>query len=205
MTKEDRPGAAFPVRAIKPAAAALLLLLIGGAAGYAYFSANPQTATEQVARLIAYFRERGLIGQAGVGLALGLLRNNALSTLLAVAIGFVPLLFLPAVIPLVNGAAIGLMAALWRTSGLSLARFFLAGLAPHGIFEIPAMAYAAGIGLLVTLEMTKKLDPERAPRTIPAGRLAVMAVRAWLLVVLPLLAAAAVVEAFVTPKLLGIG
>jgi stage II sporulation protein M len=75
--------------------------------------------------------------------------------------------------------------------------FIAAALLPHGIFEIPAFIIAGALGFC----MAQSLIAEwygAADTAADAGRLA----RIFLLYVLPLIAVAAVVEAFITPAVI---
>jgi len=75
--------------------------------------------------------------------------------------------------------------------------FIAAALLPHGIFEIPAFIIAGALGFC----MAQSLIAEwygAADTAADAGRLA----RLFLLYVLPLIAVAAVVEAFITPAVI---
>ena len=77
------------------------------------------------------------------------------------------------------------------------ATFIAAALLPHGIFEIPAFIIAGALGFC----MAQSLIAEwygAADTAADAGRLA----RIFLLYVLPLIAVAAVVEAFITPAII---
>ncbi len=75
--------------------------------------------------------------------------------------------------------------------------FIAAALLPHGVFEIPAFIIAGALGIL----MAQSLIAEwygAADTAADAGRFA----RIFILYVLPLIAVAAVVEAFITPAVI---
>ncbi|HVP97158.1 stage II sporulation protein M [Methanoregula sp.] len=96
-----------------------------------------------------------------------------------------------------NGIVIGAVSEI-ISKGHSVL-FIAAAIVPHGIFEIPAFIIAAALGFC----MAQALIAEwygTADTATEAQRLA----RAFLLYVLPLIAVAAVVEAFITPAIIQI-
>ncbi len=74
---------------------------------------------------------------------------------------------------------------------------FLVGILPHGIFEIPALLIAGGLGLLLAEELYHELKGRG-----DAAQMAETLGRTFLLIVIPLLAVAAIIESFITPQLL---
>lgn len=74
-----------------------------------------------------------------------------------------------------------------------------AGIIPHGIFEIPAFIISAGLGFLLAeslwLEYKGADDAAKC-----AGKLA----KIYLTTVIPFLAAAAIIEAFITPQIINL-
>ncbi|MET1101369.1 MAG: stage II sporulation protein M [Pyrodictiaceae archaeon] len=121
---------------------------------------------------------------------ISLLRTNPLAAmaliylnnLLVSLVGLVP--FLGLVILGANTAVLGSMA--------SINILLLAYILPHGLIELPVIAYSIYLGGYI-------------PAYRRAGGLRrglVMAVRRWGLVVAPLLLLAAVIEVFITPMLL---
>jgi stage II sporulation protein M len=78
--------------------------------------------------------------------------------------------------------------------------FLLAGVVPHGIFEIPAIILAGALAVTITLGVYQKLDN----RQFPLKSVILDAFKTFLFVCLPLLLIAALVESFVTPLFLGV-
>jgi len=74
-----------------------------------------------------------------------------------------------------------------------------AGIIPHGIFEIPAFIISSGLGFLLAeslwLEYKGKDD---------AAEYAMKLSKIYLMTVVPLLAAAAIIEAFITPQIINL-
>jgi len=96
-----------------------------------------------------------------------------------------------------NGIVIGAVSEI-ISKGHSVL-FIAAAIVPHGIFEIPAFIIASALGF----SMAQALIAEwfgTADTSTEAQRLA----RSFLLYVLPLIAVAAVVEAFITPAVIQI-
>jgi stage II sporulation protein M len=77
--------------------------------------------------------------------------------------------------------------------------FLLAGLLPHGIFELPALilgqAAALSFGAMLILALFKKERREALPSTLKQNV-------KYLLIALALLVPAAIIEAYITPLLL---
>lgn len=128
-----------------------------------------------------------------------LLLNNLLASGLMVVLGLIPFLFLPLVAIAENAFLIGVMfagAGLMGVSGLDLA----VGLIPHGIFELPALFLSVGLGVWLCMESVKKIlgrNKERSYFSMIAETC-----RFFVLVIIPLLIAAALVEAYITPMIM---
>ncbi len=95
----------------------------------------------------------------------------------------------------VNGVIIGVVMELVRQEQGLL--FVAASLIPHGIFEIPAFITASALGLMLGQALLLELrgGGDAARRASELGS-------AFLRIVIPLLAIAAVVEAFITPAII---
>lgn len=95
----------------------------------------------------------------------------------------------------VNGIIIGVVMELVRQEQGML--YVAAALIPHGIFEIPAFLAASALGLALGQALLLEVHGE-GDAAMKASELG----SAFLRVVVPLLAVAAVVEAFITPAIL---
>jgi stage II sporulation protein M len=204
------------------------VLALGFILSFVSFSFLPGQEKRAFAFLMKSLRDIPL-GAPPLVLALTLFYHNARASLFAMAAGGLPFLCLPVIDPLANGAALGLLASISKHQGLNVPLIFLKGVAPHGIFELPAVLYAASAGLYLSVSLGKIVlaavkktavgtgsqdgGPENTAGGIPqrddiirrvmsdAGRSVAVVVRSFVLVVLPLLLVAAFVEAFVTPAL----
>lgn len=87
--------------------------------------------------------DAGIIRDDGSFSALALFGNNLRAMVMTVLYGFIPFLYLPALSLGLNAALIGMLAALIDGQWLLL----LAGLVPHGIFEVPALLLSLAAGL----------------------------------------------------------
>ena len=92
------------------------------------------------------------------------------------------------------------MGAYYHINGMPLS-VFLAGILPHGVFELPALAIAAALGFTLCLTLAKKIL--RAPGTPLMKDLASDVLRTLLLILFPLVLVAALMEAYVTPLVMG--
>ena len=127
-------------------------------------------------------------------MAVTLFINNLEASLLlfigGATFGIVTLMIL-----LTNGVIIGFVVE--YAAKIQGSAAVVAGIVPHGIFEIPAFIIASGLGFLLAESMWlefKGMDDAAEY----AGKLA----RVFLMVVIPLLAAAAIIEAFITPQII---
>ena len=194
--------------------AALRALGLGFVLGFAVFLIWPAQEKKALLLLLKALKDIPL-GAPPLILALTIFYHNARASLLAVAAGAFPILCLPILDPFVNGAALGLLASVSKHQGLNVPLLFLKSVLPHGLFELPAVLYAASAGIHLSLTLgraifawwKKRRAPavegaatETGPAALVANGLAAVA-RSFVLVVLPLLLVAAFIEAFVTPRL----
>ena len=179
------------------AAAAFGVLVLLGFAGALLFPAYAQDAfagfTEKIEQL-------GLSGDVPQEQMLAVLFfNNFTASLLSMLYGLVPFLPLSALALGSNALLLGAFAAIYRQQGIGLG-IYLIGILPHGIFELPALVLSCALGLLLCRtgsDCIRKRDGAAPffPRVLDC-------LRVFLFAVVPLLAAAAFVEAYLTPLLL---
>jgi stage II sporulation protein M len=149
------------------------------------------------AEVMTLFRDQvatQILSDSPVVIASKIFLNNLSACLLlflgGASLGVVTLLILS-----INGLLIGAVAELVRQQQGML--FVAAALVPHGIFEIPSFLIAGGLGLLLGRALIAEWHGggDAAAAAVPLARIFI-----W--VVIPLLAVAAVVEAFITPAVL---
>ena len=173
---------------------AAALFAVSIAIGIVVVARDPGIGAE-AATLFAEQVVGDLLSDPPAVLAGKLFLNNLAACLLlflgGASLGVVTMLILS-----VNGLLIGALTELVRQQQGML--FIAAGLVPHGIFEIPAFLIAGGLGLLLGRALLGEWHG-----TVDAATEARSLARLFLSVVVPLLAVAAVVEAFITPAILG--
>lgn len=159
-----------------------------------YYSA--ENYSEMATGMLEEFRnEMSFILNAGpVAIFFIILINNSVKTFLFMLSGF--LFGLPPFLLLAfNGIFLGIVANIVsKSEGW---RFLLAGIIPHGIFEIPAIILSMNYGLWLGHGFYRKLrfkEPFREKLSV--------AIRFFSRIILPLLIIAAIVEAFITPAIL---
>ena len=122
--------------------------------------------------------------------------QNTPPFLLSIA-GALTLGLFTALVMLLNGLLVGnIVLAMAGVAGVD---FILVGLLPHGIFELPALFVAAGVGFRLVHRFGQRILGTREAFLTRAYlyRTAIFVVFAWLLLVV-----AAFVEAYLTPALL---
>jgi stage II sporulation protein M len=206
----------------KHAARALGLGFIAGFFYFMLWPAQERKALELVVKALKDIR----LDEPPLALALTLFYHNARASVLAVAAGALPFLFLPILDPVMNGAVLGLLSSISKHQGLNVPHLILTQILPHGVFELTAVLYATSVGLYLSAGMGKRaLTAWRKRRTRRQGQppplvgqanfletyperseaeyesLAGNVFRSFLLVVLPLLLVAAFIESFITPHL----
>jgi stage II sporulation protein M len=198
---------------------------LGFVAGFLYFMLRPAQEKKALDFVVRALKDIPVEGSPLV-MALTLFYHNARASVVAVAAGAVPFLFLPILDPLLNGGVLGLLVSIAKHQGLDVPRLILTQILPHGVFELAAVLYAASLGLYLSAGMGKKAAaawnkmmrgsrigsppasgrsdlPETAPGRPDAGPKspARNIIRSFVLVVLPLLLVAAFIEGFITPLL----
>lgn len=166
----------------------------------AQYRADPAKRDQQIAQLTQLMDEKDLIDENGQISALGLFCNNFVASGTAVVIGVIPFIFLPVAMPVINASLLGLVSAIVTTSGTGGFYELAVSIAPHGVFEIPALLISAAMGLTLCMDISARILRRR--RNLPFLTLLADLARLSVLVVVPLLAVAAVLEAYLTPALM---
>lgn len=157
---------------------------------------------DQAMALMQWFGEQiaqlGVMDDGGNFSTLALFLNNTRAMILGALYGVIPFLYLPALNLGVNAMLLGAFAAVYSANGLSLI-YYLAGILPHGIFELPALVLSIACGLYLCRTITDYVrhNTKGAVRSAFANIARVIVIN-----VLPLLLLAAVVEANITPAIM---
>lgn len=99
---------------------------------------------------------------------------------------------------LLNGTVLGVVAVRFASEGINPVTFFLYGILPHGILEIPALLVSAAMGLKLGYHLVFPLPQKGRLETL---KTVFREVNAVLPAIVMLLAAAALLEVLVTPGL----
>lgn len=158
--------------------------------------ALPDLRDQAVALVLETMNGIGAVKEDGTLSALGIFLNNLRACAFTMVYGLIPFLQLPALALGVNALLLGVLAAWYVSEGLSLLAY-LAALLPHGILELPALILAFAMGLYVCGHLTRRCRKDE--NALHLWDCLVQISRMLLLVLVPLLAAAALVEAYVTP------
>ena len=156
---------------------------------------------ELMEQVIKMFEEKDLIGPdtTSFELAIGLLKNNTIASFVLMLTGFLPV-FVPAIgILAVNSAVLGIFFAYMKMNGQAVAPMFLAGIVPHGIFEITAIVLAGALAFYISIGIIKRIGNTQ----YSLKERSLNAFKTFLYICLPLLIIAAFIEAYITPVLLG--
>ena len=169
-----------------------VILLIFYAAGVLH----PPVADAMISYFQSVIEQSEIVSDAGQISVLNLLANNLRAAALSMAYGIIPFLYLPALPIGMNAAVLGALAAYYQLAQQSML-LLLAGLIPHGIFEIPALLIAFAGGLYLCRTVTSVLLRRETP--IPFTEAVLALVRIYVTLILPLLIVASVVECYITP------
>jgi uncharacterized membrane protein SpoIIM required for sporulation len=184
----------------------LIIAILGYGVGFKWATANiPKmlsSATPQdFTSLVRDARQSVGLAQAHQHLAASFIfLNNLRATFLVFLAGAFSFSVLGVLVYLLNVSLIGGVLGVFKLVGYSPLTLFAAGLLPHGMFEIPALMLASAVVLrmgavLVTPQIGKSMGQ------IVLEQLADWA-KIFLGLVVPLLALAAIIEAYVTPSIL---
>lgn len=182
-----------------------LILLVGSfffgviIMGFLLGLINKQMLDEMMKLIQQVFAAKDIMTDAGEIDTIKLIANNLVACLSVIMIGFVPLLCLPMLAMLSNAIIIGIVGAISVTHGLGILTF-LAGIVPHGIFEIPALIISGAMGLFICFTLTTKLLRRTG---MPIKEMVHKTVLTYVYVLVPLLIVAGLIEVYITPLLLG--
>lgn len=171
----------------------LFIFLASIVAGILVTVGNPEAGQQ----MLNIFKETLLpefLANSPAMLAVKLFLNN-LEACIFMFLGGASLGVLTAFIIMTNGVVIGSVIELFRQQEGIL--YIAAALIPHGIFEISAFIIAGSLGFQLARELLREWNGEgdAAVAALGMGRI-------FLRVVIPLVAIAALTEAFITPEII---
>lgn len=171
-------------------------MLAAGVLGFAAAVFWPDRVMETVNDFIEYVLQSGVIDDEGQMSVFTLLMNNWRAMLVSALYGLIPFLFLSIISLMYNGALLGMMVGIYQANGMPVAAL-LAGLLPHGVFELPALILSIACGVRLCKNMC--LIVTGSPNKTPFMTLAEDLLRILVLVIAPLTVVAAFIECYVTP------
>ena len=169
----------------------LLVLIFFGAC-----MVSPTLRELLAGQVLPLFGNLDVTREDGTFSALALFSNNVRACSVTMVYGLLPYVQLSALALGANAMVMGVLAAYCLTADISAAAFFL-GVLPHGIFELPAMVLSFAMGLYICGHLTRRCRHDES--ALPLWSCVTLISWLLLLVVIPLLAVAAIMEAYVTP------
>lgn len=198
-----RQWAFFKEHIFKLSAILFIAFVVMAIVSHFIFAQLLNTNPALVNEVVSFIREysKGFdFNEGALTIILKLFFNNGRATLLMISMGVVPFLFLPVVLFGSNALLIGVITGFSQHFGMSLS-LMLASLLPHCIIEIPAIAISAALGIYLC-NFTIKFIRGKGDKPFSAGILEVL--KSYVLVILPMLAIAAIIEGAITPLVAGL-
>ena len=163
---------------------------------------SPEAVEDTVNTLMEAIEEAGVIDEEGNISVFAILNNNWQAMLTTVLYGFVPFVFFPAISLLSNSFMVGVLGTWYVSNQLPLSAY-LAGLIPHGIFELSALVLSVAAGLWLCRTCNRFLIRKDKADASSLLETAADVLRILVLLVAPLVVIAAFVECYITPLIMG--
>lgn len=160
---------------------------------------------EMVETLFKGFMEailsKDIVGPDGSIASGGLFFNNLQATTIAILLGFMPFLFLPVWVMLVNAGSLSVVFAMIKITGAaSVGKMIIFGILPHGVFELTALFLGISLGFYIC--KTLCIIVCKSNSGIHFKEELINVLRTYLLIIVPLLIIAALIESYLTPLLI---
>jgi len=162
------------------------------------FGENPELTQTLLSKVIDQFQGIMVNGEIS---PVQLFLNNLQASVLGVLVGLIPFLFLPLMGIFSNAAVLGLVFSSYQATTIPLWKVITLGILPHGIFELAAVFLCYAMGLCICWNLTKKIVGHRKRENLKD--LLQNCLRTTVLIVVPLLIAAALIETYITGQLVG--
>ncbi|SHH20801.1 stage II sporulation protein M [Anaerosphaera aminiphila DSM 21120] len=172
-----------------------VLFLVSVVGAYILARGNWELIEAQIAQMMEGVMDNLNI-ETNKNFGLSLFINNLRAVSLMILTGFIPFLFIPIFILVLNGIIIGALPMLTGTNFVSTMVF---GILPHGIFELSAIILGASFGVMICLTIVRKIIGKN---TVEFKILLKYILKKYVFVIIPLLVIAAIVEAYITPIIL---
>lgn len=176
----------------------MLAAVVFGVFAAFFYPGVIETALDSFAAMV---EDAGIMNEDGSISVFALLFNNWWAMLISAAYGFIPFIFLPILSLISNGLILGVFGAFYVQNDLGILAY-LAGILPHGIFELPALVLSIACGVALCSNMNRMITGN--PNRVPMVELLSDLLRVILLLVAPMVVAAAFIECFITPLILSL-
>lgn len=133
----------------------------------------------------------------GLSLSKAIFLNNLRACVLTVLMGFIPFVYLVFMVLFPNASLMGAVFSVAKIE--KLGKMILFGILPHGIFELPALFISMALSVYLCTFITKKIFKKEDKKFMYALKEVFLT---FLIIVLPLLILAGIIEGVVTPILL---
>lgn len=181
-----------------------ILMLAGAFIGFVQAEKVEQIAVQMLAQIKELVNKMGTDKDA-LSVFWLIFSNNVTSAILMMVFGIV--IAIPPIGGMVtNGILLGYIFQEMAESGQNIILMFTVGILPHGIFELPAVIFAAGVGIRYGLLMLRgpiAIWTEEGRRVLKADWLHALKQFPYIVVtVILMLFIAAIVESVITPVLI---
>ena len=206
----------FRTRILKVFLITFLVLLVVWAAYFFYNINQPEKA---LSRYLEIQKDIPQHTSTGLSLAFRIFFNNTRVSFFSIASGLLPLMFLPMIHMVKLCSFLGLMSSVAHMNGDNVLSVVASHVLPHGIIELPAAAYSYCLGIAMCFRISKKLlsgfNPfpwkskesplfgEKQQTEEPLSSFIFHCFKNWLLIIMPLVFIAALIEALITARNFG--
>jgi stage II sporulation protein M len=132
-----------------------------------------------------------------------ILINNLVIGGMIILCGFIPMYGLPFLIGLLSFAAVGIIAGYGFIMGHNVIQTLFIAFVPHAVIEIIPILYSVAIGMYVNKNMVNKVFFRKKKSEKFKGMLR-QGITSYIMIIIPLFLLAALVEAFITSRLVDI-
>lgn len=185
-----------------------LLLIVSIILTQLFFKLNPQYIAKYLKGIAPQFDK---ISNIPSKTFIEIFLNNLKISVCMVIAGLIPYIFLPAFMVIRNGfyTSVVIAALAYKLKKYNVLLIILLGVAPHGIFEFPAIVYAASIGVYVAkyvyilrTDKSERIVSENQGQYMYLDDIIPKIIKSFVFIIIPLLAIAALIETYITPALL---
>lgn len=172
------------------------------------FSKNRELMEEVLSQYMPMMEEMVKDGKISF---FAIFKNNLFACALCMGMGIIPFLYLPAWTILTNAMVMGVILAYGSFSGgMPVGKAILFGILPHGIFELPAVFLSVAMGLTLCKrisvgifgKVTRQAGTQTGVQPETVLELLNRLAKVFVVIVIPLLIVAGVVESQFTPVIM---